>query len=135
MKTKHALSVFGLMTAVALVIAFLAPRSHAGYPMIADLPNQYIQMNGQTGVIPFRVTDDLTPANQLTISSTSDTPSLVPADAEHIILGGSNGNRTVQVIPVKDQAGTATITITVTDTDGETNQDSFEVEVSRQPRT
>lgn len=135
MKTKHALSIFGLLAAAALIVAVLAPRSHAGYPMIADLPNQYIQMNDRTGVIRFRVTDDMTPAGQLVVSATSDTPSLVPPDASHIILGGSGGDRTVQVIPARDQSGTATITIVVTDTDGETNQDSFEVEVSRQPRT
>ena len=135
MKTKHALSIFGMMAAAALIIAFMASRLHAGYPMIAGLANQYIQANSQTPVMPFTVSDDMTPANQLSVSASSDTPSLVPSDGAHIILGGAGENRTVQVRPLPDQAGTATITIRVTDTDGETNEDSFEVEVNREPQT
>lgn len=135
MKTKHALSIFGTMATLALIIAFMTSRSHAGYPMISGLANQYIQANSQTPVMPFTVSDDMTPANELSVSASSDTPGLVPSDGAHIILGGSGQNRTVQVIPTPNQVGTATITIRVTDTDDETNEDTFAVEVSSEPQS
>ncbi|MFA4972710.1 MAG: hypothetical protein WC683_08860 [bacterium] len=72
--------------------------------------------------------------DNLTLGYSSDNPALVPADDDHIILGGSGKDRTVLVRPEPGRTGQATITITVTDTDGETNQDGFEVEVVQAPK-
>lgn len=117
---------------VAASIAFMA-ISHAGYPMIGGLSNQEISINGQTDVLHFTVTDDLTPADQLVVTYRSDNPSLVPADDNHIILGGSGSDRTVQVIPLEGASGIVDITIYVKDTDNEMNYDTFEVDVTRPP--
>ncbi|MFH1829525.1 MAG: hypothetical protein ABH871_01945 [Pseudomonadota bacterium] len=120
---------------VAAVLQLFPILAHAGYPMISGIPDQYISVNSSTGVIGFNVYDDETPADQLKLSYTSDTPTLVPATNANITLGGSGSERTVKVTPAQNQTGTATITIIVRDTDNETNQDSFEVEVTRQPKT
>jgi len=131
MKTRHALLIFLFMATMAVVIAVAVSRSHAGYPMISGIANQQIDEGTQTDAIPFNVYDDTTSPDDLVLRFTSDTPGLVPADSSHIMLGGSGSDRTVRVIPVPGRTGTATITIIVRDADGETNQDSFEVEVNR----
>jgi hypothetical protein len=131
MKANHAVLIFLCMAAIALIIAIMASRSHAGYPMISGIANQQIEEGSQTDAIPFNVYDDTTSPDDLALRFTSDTPGLVPADGSHIILGGSGSDRTVRVVPVPGQTGTATITIIVRDSDGETNQDSFEVEVTK----
>lgn len=131
MRTKYILLALVAAGAMAFIITVAVSRSHAGYPMISGLANQRIEMNTQTDAIPFNVSDDKTSADDLTLSYTSNTPSLVPANDNHIILGGAGSDRTVQVIPARDQRGTTTITIIVRDTDGETNQDSFSVEVTK----
>ena len=131
MRIKYVLIALAAAGALALTIAVAISRSHAGYPMISNLPNQRIEMNTQTDVMPFNVSDDTTPADDLTLSYTSNAPGLVPADDSHIILGGTGSDRTVQVIPVSDRTGTATIGIIVRDNDGETNTDTFNVEVTR----
>ena len=134
MKAKYIALPILAVAAIALIIVVMISRSHAGYPMISGIPNQYIYKNSQTGVIPFNVYDDTTSPDDLELSYKCDTPSLVPEDDDNIILGGSGSARTVQVKPASDQTGRATITITVEDTSGETNQDSFEVEVTRAPQ-
>ncbi len=131
MKTRHALLIFLSLTVIAMIIAIAASRSHAGYPMISGIANQEIDEGTQTDAIPFNIYDDMTSPDDLTLTYTSDTPGLVPADSSHIILGGQGSDRTVRVVPVPGRTGTATITVIVRDTDGETNQDSFEVEVNR----
>jgi len=134
MKAKHALVIFISMATIAMIIAIVASLAHAGYPMISNLENQRIDVNSRTDVMRFNVYDDETSVDDLTLTYTSNLPSLVPADGDHIILGGSGSDRTVQVIPAPDQTGTALITIIVRDSDGDTNQDSFEVEVISPPR-
>jgi hypothetical protein len=114
---------------IALVVA--ASTASAGYPFIADVPNMRIPMNTSSGVIHFRVSDDTTPAEQLLLSSRSDSPDIVPADDAHISLGGSGQDRTLVITPLPDQTGTAILTLVVTDGDGDRNRDSFEVEVTR----
>jgi hypothetical protein len=125
---------FAIAGAAALMIVVATSESRAGYPMISNLANQRIDVNSQTDVIQFNVYDDETSVDDLQLTYTSNLPSLVPANDNHIILGGSGSDRTVQVIPASDQTGTALITIIVRDSDGDTNQDSFEVEVDRPPR-
>jgi hypothetical protein len=134
MGIKRIASALAAACAAALIMAVVISRSEAGYPMISGLTNQRIDVNSQTDVMKFNVYDDETSVDDLTLTYTSNLPSLVPADDNHIILGGSGSNRTVQVFPARDQTGTALITIIVRDSDGDTNQDSFEVEVNRPTR-
>ena len=131
MKIRPVLMALAISGAAILMIVVAMSRSQAGYPMISGLANQRIDVNQQTDVIKFNVYDDSTSVDDLTFTYTSNLPSLVPANDNHIILGGSGSDRTVQVIPARDQSGTALITIIVRDSDGDTNQDSFEVEVNR----
>lgn len=134
MRARYILIALAAAGAAALIVAVAISRSHAGYPMISGLANQRIEVNQQTEVMKFNVYDDETSVDDLTLTYTSNLPSLVPANDNHIILGGSGSDRTVQVIPAPGQTGTALITIIVRDSDGDTNQDSFEVEVNRPPR-
>jgi hypothetical protein len=70
-------------------------------------------MDSATPAIPFTIGDAETPVANLTLSGSSDNPTLVlPADIE---LGGSGGSRTVTVGPEPGQTGVANITITVSD--------------------
>ncbi len=133
MKIRPVLMALAISGAAALMIVVAMSRSQAGYPMISGLANQRIDVNSQTDVMQFNVYDDSASVDELTLAYTSNLPSLVPANDNHIILGGSGSDRTVQVIPASDQTGTALITIIVRDSDGDTNQDSFEVEVNRPP--
>ncbi len=124
------------LTIIAVSVAVLTwtLTARAGYPMISGLRNCVLSPGQSSGTIVFQVTDDKTESDSLALGYSSDNPSLVPADGDHIILGGSGKDRTVLVRPEPGRTGEANITITVTDTDGETNQDSFEVEVVQAPK-
>jgi hypothetical protein len=82
-------------------------------PTISSITNRIIAVDASTPAIPFTVGDAETPAANLTLSGSSDNPTLVlPGD---IVFGGSNSNRTVTVTPEPGQTGVANITITVSD--------------------
>ncbi|MFA4874621.1 MAG: hypothetical protein WC956_09005 [bacterium] len=117
------------IAAVAAALSFFSTAAYAAYPFISDVPNVRVMMNGSSGVISFKVSDNEAPADQLTLSYTCDNPTLVPADDAHITLGGSGEDRTIVITPVDNLVGQATITIKVTDTDGDSNEDSLTVEV------
>src|SRR5262245_49446887 len=91
-------------------------------PTISDISDQTINEDGFTNNIPFTVGDLETPAGSLTLSGSSDNPSLVPTSA--IVFGGSGAARTVRVIPPFNQFGTATVTISVSD-GTDTTSDTF----------
>ena len=82
-------------------------------PTISSITNRIIAVDASTPAIPFTVGDAETPAANLTLSGSSDNPTLVlPGD---IVFGGSSSNRTVTVTPEPGQTGVANITITVSD--------------------
>lgn len=120
-----------MIVVVTLGILLGASAAHAGYPFVSDIPNLYLKMNASSGVIRFQVSDNTSPADQLTLTYLSDTPTLVPPDDDHIQLGGSGSDRTLVIAPAAGETGMATITIVVTDPDGDRNRDSFEVEVTK----
>ena len=129
MKNLAYLGVIAASTAV-IIWTFTA---RAGYPMISGLRNCILSPGQSSGTIVFQVSDDETGPDDLRISYSSNNDDLVPEDDDHISLGGSGNNRTVVVTPVPDKTGVATITITVMDTDGESNEDTFDVEVVQAP--
>ncbi len=86
-------------------------------------------LTNSTLVIPFTVTDDHTPASALTVTPTSGTSSLIPADGTHLVVTGSGTNRTLTITPVPGQTGAAPITLSSTDGDGLTGTKTFTVEV------
>ena len=82
-------------------------------PTISSPGNRSIASNTSTGPLGFTIGDAETPATSLLVSASSSNLTLVPGSA--IVLGGSGTNRTVQVTPAANQAGTATITLIVSD--------------------
>jgi hypothetical protein len=82
-------------------------------PTIASITDRVVAMDSVTPAIPFTIADAETPAASLTVSGSSDNPTLVQTAG--IVFGGSNGNRTVTVTPETGQTGVANITITVSD--------------------
>ena len=97
-----------------------------GPPTISTIPNQTIEVGAETDLLPLTVTDAETPASDLTVSVVSSNPKLVPESG--LEVGGSGENRTLRVIPVVGQTGSATITITVND-GVLTSSESFELTV------
>lgn len=129
MKTRVAAAA----SAVAVALAVWTIPAMAGYPMISGLQNVVLSPGHSSGTIVFQVFDDRTGPDSLVLRYSSSDSALVPEDDEHIRLAGSGRDRTVVVTPVAGKTGIAYVTIIVTDTDGETNQDSFEVEVMAPP--
>ena len=95
----------------------ISPVNNA--PTISAISDQTIEEDATLSPVSFTVSDAETSASSLTVTATSDDQTLVP-DA-NITLGGSDGNRTIEVSPASNESGTATITVTVDDTSGEPN--------------
>jgi hypothetical protein len=85
-------------------------------PQIVGLSNQTLPQDTSTPVLTFQVSDADSGANAVTITATSSDPSIIPAGG--IVLGGSGGNRTLQITPAPEAFGNATITIRAVDPDG-----------------
>jgi hypothetical protein len=99
-------------------------------PTISSITNRIIAMDSATPAIPFTIADAETAASSLTLSGSSDNPTLV--QTTDIAFGGSNGNRTVTVTPEPEQTGVANITITVSDGTA-TAQSVFQLSVRQRP--
>ncbi len=82
-------------------------------PTISEIGDQSTSEDTPTPAIAFTVFDLETPPAELIVTVLSSNPSLVPV--ENITLGGTNGNRTIELTPLANQTGTSTITVTVTD--------------------
>ena len=82
-------------------------------PTITSIANQTTTAGTAVGPLAFTVGDVETAAGSLTVSGSSNNPTLVPNG--NIVFGGSGANRTVTVTPAAGQSGTATITVTVSD--------------------
>lgn len=120
------------MRAILLTLLLVSPAiAQAGDPMISPIPDQWIDPNGSTPVLTVRISDDETPADELTLTAQSNNPAVIPDG--NIDLGGSGSNRTVQVT-AGEQWGTAVIQITATDPDRDVGQESFTVEVNQPPQ-
>ncbi len=82
-------------------------------PTISEIADISIDVNGTSGTIPFTVSHATVSAASLTLTALSSDASLVPLDG--IILGGTDGSRTVSVRPAAGKVGTAMVTIVVSD--------------------
>jgi hypothetical protein len=104
-------------------------------PTISNIPNQVIQVNQNTGALPFTVGDDLTAPGLLVVTATSSNQLLVPNNPANIVLTGAGlgADRTIQINPLSNQVGTVTITVTVTDDQLGTAVDTFDVLVNAPP--
>ncbi|MCU0785646.1 MAG: hypothetical protein MUF81_16695, partial [Verrucomicrobia bacterium] len=82
-------------------------------PTITPIADQTIGTNTSTKAIPFTISDSDTPASNLIVWATSSLSTLVTTN--NIVFEGSDSNRTVTVMPLPNQSGTAKITIEVSD--------------------
>lgn len=96
-------------------------------PSISDIPDQTAQAGRLSNEIPFTIGDAETPVETLTVVATSSDQVLISNSS--IVLGGTDGNRTLAVQPIAGQTGSATITVTVTDEGGLIARDTFVVTV------
>jgi hypothetical protein len=99
-------------------------------PTISSITNRIIAVDSATSPISFTIADAETAAASLTLSGSSDNPTLVKT--ADIVFGGSNGNRTVTVTPEPGQTGVANITLTVSD-GTDTAQSIFQLSVRQRP--
>lgn len=90
-------------------------------PMVSELSDQTIDQEAETELVRFLVTDNLTAAAALVVSSHSSNASLVG----DIVAGGSGTARNVLVKPASGQSGNGIITVTVTDLAGNATDRSF----------
>ncbi|MCH6259459.1 cadherin-like domain-containing protein, partial [Puniceicoccaceae bacterium K14] len=82
-------------------------------PSISAIADVSISENSSTGSLAFTVGDAENLASGLTLGKASSDETLIPLSG--IVLGGSDGNRTVSVTPAAGLSGSATITVSVSD--------------------
>ena len=99
-------------------------------PTISSITNRIIAMDSATAPISFTIADAETPAANLTLSGSSDNPTLV--QTTDIVFGGSNNDRTMTITPESGQTGVANITLTVSDGTA-TAQSVFQLSVRQRP--
>jgi len=97
------------------------------YPQITDIANQVIFEDTSLENVLFNVTDTEDAPATLVVTSWSSNEALVLNSS--ILLGGTNGERHLNLTPIADQFGNTTINVTVTDTGGLTNSTTFNLEV------
>ncbi len=100
-------------------------------PTVSDVGNQSALVNIPIGPVAFTINDAETALANLTVSVKSSNATLFPTGS--LVLGGTDGNRTVTLTPASGQFGTATITLTVTDLNGATATDTFNVTINTPP--
>jgi hypothetical protein len=81
--------------------------------------------------MPFLISDVETPATSLSVTATSDNPTLVPNNPANLALAGTDTNRTLTVTPATSQEGTAIIEVVVTDGSGFKATNSFTLTVGQ----
>lgn len=97
-------------------------------PTISSIADQSIDEDTSTGPLSFTIGDIETPATNLVFTATSSNPALVSAAS--INLGGTGANRTVNIVPLPNQFGSATITVNVKDADNGGASTSFVLTVN-----
>jgi hypothetical protein len=97
-------------------------------PAVSAIANVMADQDTVVGPIAFGVTDDRTPANQLTVTATADATSLVPADS--VVIGGAGAVRSITLTPLEAATGTVNVTVRVTDAQGASATRTFSVNVN-----
>lgn len=97
-------------------------------PTLTSIADQSLLEDSQLGDITFVIGDLETSLDGLTVSVSSDNPTLLPAGS--LIVSGQGGERSLTVAPAENQFGEAIVTVTVTDENGSTVSRSFRVEVA-----
>src|SRR3954470_8021331 len=117
------------LLAVALLALLAAPlRAQTNTaPTISDIQDQTAESGIVSIAFGFSISDAQTPASALAVTATSSNTTVIPQAG--IVLGGSNGNRTIQVTPASGPTGVSIITVTFSD-GSLTASDTFNVVVS-----
>ncbi|HET6574973.1 MAG TPA: FKBP-type peptidyl-prolyl cis-trans isomerase [Fimbriiglobus sp.] len=97
-------------------------------PAISNLANVDARSGSASSAVPFTVSDDQTPAGDLTVTATSSDTGLIPLNG--IALAGTGADRTTTITPAAGRTGSAVVTLTVRDAGGLTAFDAFAVTVS-----
>jgi hypothetical protein len=96
-------------------------------PVISSISGQVTTPGTATTPMPFTIGDLETPASNLTLYGSSTNTDLVPDT--NIILGGTQSNRTVQIMPASGRTGCTEVCIVVSDGIA-TNSTRFRVTVA-----
>lgn len=99
------------------------------WPTITAIEDQSILNTETTGALSFDIYDAETPVDNLVVTARSSNPALVSA----FTLGGSGGQRTLNVTPAANQIGTAIITVRVKDEGNKITEASFRLTVVANP--
>ena len=97
-------------------------------PIISSIADLNINEDETSGLVNFTISDEESNLDDLVLTATSDSLDLVGASG--IILGGSGGDRNIQITPMANANGVTEITIEVTDDDGTTTSTSFTVTIN-----
>ena len=97
-------------------------------PVISAIDDVVIDEDGTTGEISFTISDVDNEASGLTVSASTNNTAMIPR--ANIVLGGSDGARTITITPVADDSGTATITVMVKDSGGKLATETFVLTVT-----
>lgn len=92
-------------------------------PTISPIADRMINEDASTGLITFTVTDLETAAGNLVVTARSSNLALVSNAG--FTYGGAGTNRSLSVIPLANQFGTAIVTVSVADSDGGVGSASF----------
>lgn len=95
-------------------------------PTLTNIGSQLVGEDAVTGSLAFTIGDPETAATDLLVQATSSNPGLVPN--ANLLLSGTGASRSLVIVPLANQSGTATITVTVSDGTNSTAR-SFELTV------
>jgi uncharacterized repeat protein (TIGR01451 family) len=96
-------------------------------PRISTIPGQVSRENEPTTPIPFNIADTETPASRLILFGDSSNTNLVPD--ENFIFGGVSSNRTLILVPARNQTGATEIGINLIDAEGGEARAAFNLTV------
>lgn len=113
-------------TTTEIFVAQINPVNDA--PTLSSIDDQSVAANAPVGPLPLIVDDIDNEPTSLTIAVDSSNHALAPLS--RISITGAGPNRSVSIVPVKNQAGSATITLTVSDGQGGEAVQTFELAVA-----
>jgi len=82
-------------------------------PPTATVSGGVCSATADRGAVQLTLGDDFTDVDELTVSTSSSNPALLPQTG--VTLGGSGASRTISIVPTPRASGTAVVTVTVGD--------------------
>ena len=107
---------------------FTVTIDEKGAPEISEIEDQSINISDPSDEIGFTIDDEIFAGNLITVTAKSSNQELIKDS--NIVLGGTDGNRTISFTPEPGASGTAEITIEATDPSGKKSTQTFTVTVS-----